>query len=133
MIFRNKVKYNMYKFLTLLEKNHDYNKTYQELSSKIDDYSLNFAIYECINKGYIDGVIYSKGKLNNQISLIASKNVYVTYYGYVFIKQYHATAKKIIWHLFLMAATAIITVEINNLLSLPKQTSNPECYCNTNE
>lgn len=124
MIFKNKVKYNIYTFLSLLNKNHNYVETYNVLLQKIHENDLNLAISECVDNHFIDGVAYRKGKLKNEFYFCHSENVYITYNGHEFLKNYYDTILKLMRDLFLIIATAIITVLITNKFSVPNQDVN---------
>lgn len=128
MIFRNEVKYNMYRFLLSLKKSHDYKKTYQELSLKIENSNLDYVIAECVDNHFIDGITYSKGKLENDIYLHCSNKIYLTSTGCEFIKNYYSYIFKLLRDIFLIFVTAIVTVLITNKFSVSNQDINLTCH-----
>ncbi len=125
-MFFNKLKYQMYKLLTKFNncKSLDETKQYICQKFKIDnDNDFNFIVSQCIDFGFIDGISYSNS-ISNHIHIIIRDNIFITYNGYEFLKNYHTFIKKILWNLFLIIATAIITVKVNDYFSKTNQVSN---------
>lgn len=114
MIFHNKVKHNMYIFLKSYNKYHNYDKVKQLMIEKIDENDFNFAVSQCIDNHFINGIRYTSEKTTNYIHINHSEILYITYYGFEFLKNYYGNIKNLIRDIFLILITAIITVIINN-------------------
>ena len=129
MFFRNKVKYQMYKTLINFKKFQNISKTQNYICKKfnIQESDFTFIIRQCVENHFIDGIKCSKS-INNYTYAIYSENIYLTYSGYEFLKDYYSFVKKILWNLFLIITTAIITVKVNDFFSKPNQIINPTNY-----
>ncbi len=126
MIFRNKVKYQMYKTLITFKKYNDISKTQNYICKKfnIQESDFTFTIRQCVENHFIDGINCSQS-LDNTTHIIYSEHIYLTYSGYEFMKEYYSFIKKLLWNLFLIFTTAIVTVKVNNFFSKPNQIINP--------
>lgn len=134
MIFRNKNKYLMYKTMIKFNKCNSMPKTQEFIINKfkLDDYYFSYIISQCVEQHYIDGIVVSKS-INNHHHTVYTQNIYITYYGYEFLKNYYSLIKKIIWQLLVIITTATITVNINNWLDTSKKTHDQKCQCNSNK
>lgn len=130
MIVKNKVKYNMYKFLKTLDKTNDAEKTKNIMLKSISEEEFNYTILECTNNHFVDGFICNKGCVNNNVIVKSLKNFYITLNGYEFLKNYYGFIVKLVRDLFLILVTAIVTVNFDNWFSSTEQPY--ECICNQN-
>ena len=126
MIFKNKVKYQMYKTLISFKKYNNIFKTQNYICKKfgIQESDFTFIVRQCVENHFIDGINCSQS-LDNTTHAIYSEHIYLTYSGYEFMKDYYSFVKKIIWNLFLIITTAIVTVKVNDFFSKPNQIINP--------
>lgn len=138
MVFRNKNKYLMYKILIKFNKCKSIFETQEYIINKfkLEEWYFSYLIGQCVEHHLIDGIVVSKS-INNHYHTVYTENIYITYNGYEFLKNYYGLIKKILWNLFLIITTAIITVKINNWLSSTEQScdciSNPYTCGNPNE
>lgn len=130
MIFYNKNKFLMYKILIKFNKCKSIEDTQIFIINKykIDKKDFSYLISQCVEQQLLNGIIANK-TANNYYHIFCSENIYLTYYGYEFIKNYYGWIKKLLRDLFLIFITAIITVIINNELDNTNQIHNPECQC----
>ncbi len=125
----NKIELGIYTFLDSFDKSNDYKKSKQSIIDKLncDDKYANFIIGECDNSNYFSGLSVNKNCLN-QTLIDIRENLYVTRDGYKFIHQYELDNFNFFWipfkTFFLILATAIITVIINNCFSNSNQSIN---------
>ena len=126
MIFRNKVKFQMYKTLIIFKKCNDIFKTQNYICKKfnIQESDFTFIIRQCVENHFIDGISCSQS-ISNLTHTDYCEHIYLTYSGYEFMKDYYSFIKKLLWNLFLIITTAIITVKVNNFFSKPNQIINP--------
>ncbi len=122
-MFRNKVKRNMYKFLKKLDKTHDYDVTKNYMLNKISEHNYKIMIKECIDKQLIVNVKYYLS-IGCTIEVQELDNIFLTYNGCEFIKNYYSYILKLLRDFLLIIVTAIVTVLINNELSNSNQTVN---------
>ncbi len=124
-MFRNKVKFLIYKTLTNFNKTKDLHVTQKYIINKykLQENDFGFILEECINNHFLDGVISSKS-MNNHFSTIYKDYIYITYNGYEFLKNYYGFIFKLLRDFSLIVITAIVTVFINNELSNSNQTVN---------
>lgn len=142
----NKSKRNMYFVLSAFNKYNDMLKTQNYICNKLKITEDKFAqiISECVAHNFFDG-IESSASINNRKHITYCEHVYITYSGYEFLKNYYEFIKNLLWNLFLIIATAIITVMINNKFSdsnqntcVANQITSQNCSCikicnNTND
>ena len=134
MIFRNKNKYLMYKILIKYSKCNSMVETQKYIINKfkLDEWHFTYLIGQCVEHHLIDGIVVSKS-INNHYHTVYTENIYITYSGYDFLKNYYGFIKRILWNLFLIVTTAIITVLIENKFSNSNQDINtrnevvPQC------
>lgn len=134
MIFRNRNKLLMYKTLLKFDKCKSINDTRKYIINKYkltEDY-FTYLIGQCVELQLIDGISVNKS-INNNYFNVYSKNIYLTYNGYEFIKNYYGWLKKLLRDLLLITITAIITVLVENKLNPTKQVHNQECQCYSNK
>ena len=126
MILRNKVKYQMYKTLMKFKKCNDISKTQNYICKKfnIQESDFTFIVRQCVENHFIDGINCSQS-LNNTTHASYSEHIYLTYSGYEFMKNYYSFIKKLLWNLFLIITTAIVTVKVNDFFSKSNQVINP--------
>ena len=126
MIFRNKVKYQMYITLIKFRKYNDIFKTQDFICKRfnIQESDFTFIIRQCVENHFIDGIDCSQSS-NNLTYAIYNEHIYLTYSGYEFMKDYYSFVKKLLWNLFLMITTAIVTVKVNDFFSKSNQIINP--------
>ena len=134
MVFRNKTKYLMYKTLTMFNKCKSMPETQKFIINKykLDEWYFAYITTQCVEMHLIDGIT-SNTSMSNHHQTTYAQNIYITYNGFEFMKNYYGFIKKVLWNLFLIITTAIITVNFDNWFSTTKQINNPECYCNTNK
>ena len=125
MVFRNKNKYLMYKTLNYFNKHYDIEKTqvYIIKKYKLEEFYFAYIISQCIDHKLIDGIDDSTS-LNNHHHLVYTENIYITYNGYEFLKNYYGFAKRFIGEILLVIFTATVTVLVNNYLSKTEQSIN---------
>lgn len=117
MIF-NKSKKQIYFLLKDFDKTNNFNKSLNntQLKFKIDDYTLDFRINECVSNHFVDG-IQSSSTDDNSYVIDFSEHIFITYNGYEFLKNYYGFIRKGIIQLLIIVITAIVTVLANNYLS----------------
>lgn len=128
MIFKNKVKYQMYKILVEFNKCHNIYETEIIICKNlnINENDFSFALRQCVENHFFDGIDCSIMETNNTV-FEYKDYIFITYSGYEFIKNYYSFFKKLLWHFFVVITTAIITVIISNYLSETNQAGN---FCN---
>lgn len=133
MFLRNKNKFLMYKILHKFEncKSIGDTKNFIVNKYKIDENYFSYLIGQCVEQQLFDGIKITTS-INNFYHNIYSKNIYISYNGYEFIKNYYGWLKKLLRDLFLIIITAFVTVVINNNLDNTKQIHNQECQCYSN-
>lgn len=134
MIFQNRNKLLMYKTLLKFDKCKSINDTKEYIINKYkltEDY-FTYLIGQCVELQLIDGISVNKS-INNNYFNIYSENIYLTYNGYEFIKNYYGWLKKLLRDLLLITITAIITVLVESKLDPTKQVHNQECQCYSNK
>lgn len=104
----------MYTFLINYNKYHNYDKVKKIMIKKIGENDFNFTVSQCVDNHFISGVRYSNSTTTNYIHINRSTTLFITCYGFDFMKNYYANIKNLIRDLFLILTTAIITVIINN-------------------
>ena len=124
MLVRNKVKFQMYNFLVMFNKCNSIEKTRKDFCKKFkfndNDNNFEFVVSQCLDNNFLSGITYSTSVSNNYY-LVYSENIYITYTGFEFLKNYYSFLKKILWNLFIIITTAVITVIANNKLSNSNQ------------
>ena len=122
MTLYNKSKRNMYLVLSAFNKHNDISKTQKHICKKlkIDEDKFAQIVSECVAHNFFDG-INSSSSMNNRKHVVYCERIYITYSGYEFLKNYYDFLKKLLWNLFLIVTTAIITVAINNKFSNSNQ------------
>lgn len=122
MIFRNENKYLMYKILIKFSKCNSMQQTQKYIINKfkIDEWYFAYLTGQCVEHHLIDGIVISKS-INNHYHTIYTENIYITYNGYDFLKNYYSFIKNVLWNLFLIITTATITAIINNEFSTSNQ------------
>lgn len=125
MIFRNKNKYLMYKTLLKFNKCKSMQETQKFIIKKykLDEWFFSYITDQCVEMKFIDG-IKSTTSMSNRYHTTYSQNIYITYNGYEFLKNYYGFIKKVLWNLFLIITTAIITVIFNNKFSVSNENIN---------
>lgn len=125
MIFRNKNKYLMYKILLKFKKYRCMPETqdYIVKKYKIDEYYFAYIIGQCVEMNLLDG-IHSSKSINNYYHNVYSENIFITYNGYEFLKNYHSKFYSLLRDLFLIFVTATVTILINNEFSNSNQSNN---------
>lgn len=129
MILRNKNKYLVYKTLLKFKKYGCMFKTQDYITKKFkfDEYYFAYIVGQCVEMKLLDGIRTSKS-INNHYHNVYSENIYITYNGYEFLKNYHSKFYSLLRDLFLIFITAVvtatITVLINNKFSKSNQSNN---------
>ncbi len=133
MIFQNKNKFLMYKTLLKFNKCKSIKETKDFIINKfnIDDWYFSYLIGQCVELQLIDGIKVTKS-INNHYHNVYTENIYLTYNGYEFIKNYYGWLKKLLRDLLLITITAIITVLVESKLDTTNQVHNQECQCYSN-
>ena len=124
MIFNNS-KRQMYFLLKDFNKTKDFKLSVSNMRNKfkLDEHNTSFRIYEIVTSHYIEGINCNKTMSNTYINTL-SNHIFITYSGYEFLKDYYGFIKRIIWELFIIITTAIITVMANNKFSVSNQDIN---------
>ncbi len=122
MTLYNKSKRNMYLVLSSFNKYSDIFEVQKRICRKLKIDEVKFAqiVSECVERNFFDG-ISSLSSANNHKHNVYRDQIYITYSGYEFLKDYYGFIKKVVWNLFLIVTTAIITVAINNKFSNSNQ------------
>lgn len=119
MIFANKSKRQMYLTVLKFHKCKDIKETENYICKKLNITDIEFSqiIYECVSSHFFDGIKCS-GSMSNKKYNVYSQHIFITYFGYEFLKNYHGFIKKVLWELFLIITTAFVTVLITNKFSI---------------
>lgn len=115
----------MYKLLKKFNKCNSMPETQKYIIKKynLDEWFFGYITKQCIELELICGISISVSMSNRHITTYA-KNIYITYQGFEFLKNYHSTIYKLLRDLFLIVLTATITVLIDNKLSNSNQNIN---------
>ena len=124
----------MYKTLTKFNKCNSIKETQTFMINKykLDQSYFSYIIGQCVEQQLIEGIVISKS-IGNHYHAVYTENIYITYNGFEFMKNYYIWIKKLLRDLFLILMTAIITVKINNWLDHSNQVHNQECQCDSNK
>ncbi len=118
MIF-NISKRQMYFLLKDFNKTKNFKSSIANMSSKfkMDNSTTGFRVYEVVANHYIEGVNCNKTMANTYVNTL-SNYIFITSSGYEFLKDYYGFIRKILWELFIIVTTAVVTIMLNNKFSI---------------